>query len=86
MERQDQSLVEETRLMEHDMVAEEWVHHRIMVVELMSRTVEQLVRAVVENVMDCFEVDGCCSMKACGDNYQSRQEDLEIFHGSNELH
>nr|GEU79259.1 hypothetical protein [Tanacetum cinerariifolium] len=45
------------------MVADERVLYKIVVVEEMSRTVKQLVKAVVDTVMDYTEVDGCCSIK-----------------------
>ncbi|GKC02414.1 hypothetical protein Tco_0994024 [Tanacetum coccineum] len=32
------------------------------------RVVKVLVKAIVDTVMDCTEVDGCCSMKVCGDS------------------
>nr|GEV24141.1 hypothetical protein [Tanacetum cinerariifolium] len=44
------------------MIADELVLHIVVVMEEMCRIVEQLVKAIGDIVMDCIEVDDCCSM------------------------
>ncbi|GKF55630.1 hypothetical protein Tco_0165970, partial [Tanacetum coccineum] len=50
-------------LLVNDMLANERVLHKIVVVDEWCRVAKQLVRAVVDTVMDCTESDGCCSLK-----------------------
>ncbi|GJZ59523.1 hypothetical protein Tco_0615339 [Tanacetum coccineum] len=48
-----------------DMIADERVLYKFVVVEEMCRIVEQLMKDVDDTVMDCTEVDDCCSKKVC---------------------
>ncbi|GJV09756.1 hypothetical protein Tco_1351297 [Tanacetum coccineum] len=47
----------------NDMLSDERVLHKIVIVDEGYKVVEQLVRAVIDIVMDYTKNDGCCSLK-----------------------
>ncbi|GKA46397.1 hypothetical protein Tco_0739280 [Tanacetum coccineum] len=50
------------------MLVDERVLHKTVITDEVCRVAEQLVRVVVDIVMDCTESDGCCSLKVCCDS------------------
>ncbi|GJT73052.1 hypothetical protein Tco_1032338 [Tanacetum coccineum] len=58
----DEPLVFDKQLVQ-SMISNQLVLYMVVVMEEMCRIVKQLVKAVGDTVMDCTEVDDCCSME-----------------------